>query len=104
VEKELFRFLSSPIPEVLCINGPWGVGKTYLWKKCLIEASGKGDGLALGRCAYVSLFGVNSLDELKYSIFENTIKSDQVAAGASLDTLKAVAENTEGLGRRQLGY
>ena len=100
VKKELFQFLSSAVPEVLCIKGPWGVGKTYLWKKCLVDASSRNGGIAVGRCAYVSLFGVNSLEELKYSIFENTVKPEQIAAGASLDTLKAVVESTEGLGRR----
>ena len=29
VEKEIERFLASPEPEVLCLRGKWGVGKTY---------------------------------------------------------------------------
>jgi hypothetical protein len=31
VEKEIERFLASPEPEVLCLRGKWGVGKTYSW-------------------------------------------------------------------------
>src|SRR5262249_55169435 len=40
------------------------------------------------------------LDELKYLIFEATVKKDQVAAGANLDTLKSTIESAEGLGRK----
>jgi hypothetical protein len=29
VRSEIERFLKSPAPEVLCVSGPWGVGKTF---------------------------------------------------------------------------
>jgi len=29
VIKELGRFLESKAPEVICVKGRWGVGKTY---------------------------------------------------------------------------
>lgn len=70
VQNEIQRFLKSIEPEVLCIVGDWGVGKTYNWQANLerlkIERS-----IGLSRYSYVSLFGINSLDNLKSSIFEN---------------------------------
>ncbi len=37
VRAEIERFLRSPSPEVLCISGRWGVGKTYSWQTFLRE-------------------------------------------------------------------
>lgn len=72
VRAEIERFLESSAPEVLCIWGRWGVGKTYSWQKFLrqTEAGGR---LAARRYAYVSLFGLNSLGELRNSVVENTV-------------------------------
>ena len=61
VKDQIRRFLSSNEPEVICIGGRWGVGKTYAWKKYLKDAHDEAD-IALKRYSYVSLFGVNSLD------------------------------------------
>ena len=52
---ELKRFLSSDIPEVLCLRGKWGVGKTFALRECLKEAA-QAEKIALERYAYVSLF------------------------------------------------
>jgi len=71
VEAEIRRFLASPTPEVLCVTGDWGVGKTFLWQALLDQATQK-QNLGLNRYAYASLFGVSSLESLKVSIFENT--------------------------------
>jgi len=104
VENEIRRFLSSPDPEVTCITGRWGVGKTFAWRKYLSDASSKKQ-IALGRYSYVSLSGINSLEEFKYSIFENSVKSSEVGVEPSLETLKsntvAVAER---LGRKSLSF
>jgi len=70
VRKEIARFLGSPDPEVICITGDWGVGKTYTWQAGLDEAKSKNK-LGLKRYSYASLFGINSLDGLKLSLFEN---------------------------------
>lgn len=71
VSNEIRRFLCSSTPEVLCIKGPWGVGKTYSWHHFLSEAIAKNE-VALDFVSYVSLFGLNSLDEVKQTIFANT--------------------------------
>ncbi|AWZ00350.1 hypothetical protein RHODOSMS8_00797 [Rhodobiaceae bacterium] len=86
VKREIRRFLSSPVPEVLEIRGRWGVGKTYLWNREIESASCRSD-IALNRYSYVSLYGLNDLDQVKQSIFDNRQKSDQLGQPASLDTL-----------------
>lgn len=72
VRAEIERFLRSSSPEVLCISGRWGVGKTYSWQTFLRgeEAAGR---LGIERYAYVSLFGLNNLRELRSAIVENTV-------------------------------
>jgi hypothetical protein len=70
VQNEIDRFLRSTEPEVLCITGDWGVGKTYNWQLKLDQMRAK-RAVGLARYSYVSLFGINSLDSLKQSVFEN---------------------------------
>jgi len=67
VRTEIQKFLASPEPDVLCISGQWGVGKTYLWKDTLE----KGPVPALSDYSYVSLFGIDSLEALKMAIYAN---------------------------------
>lgn len=70
VKQEMIRFLTSQNPEVLCITGAWGVGKTYTWIKVLEEAK-KEKTIPLKKHSYISLFGLNSLDDVKSSIVSN---------------------------------
>jgi AAA+ ATPase superfamily predicted ATPase len=70
VRDEIVRFLKSQEPEVICISGEWGVGKTFTWQAGLDEVKAKGS-YALSRFSYVSLFGINSLEALKLALFEN---------------------------------
>ena len=70
VQSEIKRFLKSADPEVLCIVGEWGVGKTYNWQTSIDRLRREGS-IGLSRYSYVSLFGINSLEGLKNSIFEN---------------------------------
>lgn len=70
VKNEIERFLKSPEAEVLCITGEWGVGKTFTWQTILDKLRSRKD-IALMRYSYVSLFGINSLEAFKLSIFEN---------------------------------
>ena len=96
VETEIRRFLSTEEPEVICISGQWGVGKTFAWNRYLRDVQEQGK-VALGRYSYVSLFGVNSLDELKYSIFENSVQSSDIGVEPSLETLQS---NTKAVAKR----
>lgn len=104
VEKEILEFLSTDDPEVLCLSGRWGVGKTFAWNKYAQHAS-RANLIAFGRYAYVSLFGIGSLDELKYSIFQNTIQASQIGIEPSLDTLRSnTGATAEKLGRKSIWF
>ncbi|MEE4244152.1 MAG: hypothetical protein V2I33_02000 [Kangiellaceae bacterium] len=100
IKDQIFQFLSSDQPEVMAIKGEWGVGKTFSWKKFLKEASSENK-INLERYSYVSLFGINSLEAFKYTIFENVIKREIVGTEASIETFKNnTASLIESFGRQ----
>jgi hypothetical protein len=86
LREEIKRFLDCDKPEVLCIRGKWGVGKTFTWELFLKEAY-EAKAVKSEKYAYVSLFGLDSLDKFKSSIFENTIPIAKVGTEPSLETL-----------------
>lgn len=96
VEREIEGFLASPESEVLCLRGKWGVGKTYAWDAILRQARDK-DAIALGSYAYVSLFGRDSLAQLKYAIFENGMPLSDIGTVPTVETFKS---NTDALFKR----
>ena len=100
IRSEILRFLSSPDPEVVSIRGAWGVGKTYAWRVYFREAQGATGGIALARYAYVSLFGINSLEQLKHAIFESTVKTSDLTGRPSFATVSESISTIEKLGRR----
>lgn len=67
---EIERFLSTEKPEVLSVSGRWGVGKTFAWD-CTLKA--KRATTPLRQYAYVSAFGLRSLDALKTAIVQSTV-------------------------------
>lgn len=90
IEKVLKDFVSSREPGAIVLKGSWGVGKTYFWKNriaadLLRKPSKK-------RYSYVSLFGVNSLPELK------------VALAAATDEFDRDAINQKRLGSKWAGW
>jgi hypothetical protein len=87
LKREVMRFLASDEPEVLCIRGQWGVGKTYAWREFLKEAKNN-DAIGPSKYAYVSLFGVQSLEQMKNAIFENTVHRSIIDTAPSLETVK----------------
>ena len=102
IKEQIFQFLASETPEVMAIKGEWGVGKTYSWKKFLSEANST-NGVKLDRYSYVSLFGINSLEAFKYTIFENVVKKEIIGTEASLDTFKNnTASLIESFGRQSI--
>lgn len=103
VKLEIQRFLASPVAEVLCIRGKWGVGKTFAWMQYLGEAE-SAKNLGLDRYAYVSLFGLNDLDAVRYSIFESTVASGQFLDGPDISSLRASLERAGNKGKRALPF
>ena len=100
LEKEIRRFLASADAEVLCISGKWGVGKTFAWNKYLQEADRDG-AIGLKRYSYVSLFGRNSLDDVRSAIFENTVPR---AGAPTKPNLASLVKSAEAGGRQLTAY
>ncbi|MFH7765433.1 hypothetical protein [Acinetobacter sp. BSP-28] len=67
---------NEKIGTAIAITGSWGVGKTYFWNKFLEselseERIYKKDNVFNRKYAYVSLFGLESLSDLKTQIYSN---------------------------------
>lgn len=80
IENVLDSFVSSKEPGAIVLRGPWGVGKTYFWQHqiaahLLSKPWEK-------RYSYVSLFGLNSLSELKVALAVATEEFDRDARNA----------------------
>lgn len=103
IREQIKYFISEPSAGVMAIKGEWGVGKTYGWESILLEAKEEKK-ISAKKYSYVSLFGISSLDKLKYSIFENSISLDLIGSEPSLESFK---KNTKGMlesfGRSSLG-
>lgn len=102
VAKEIQRFLASDDAEVLCIRGRWGVGKTYAWLRYLTDAQRNGL-LKAERYAYVSLFGLNSPDDLRHAIFESTVEPSRIVAGPTIESLSDLIGTASAFGRKSRG-
>lgn len=93
IREQVLKFISQSSPSVIAIKGEWGVGKTHGWEALLSEAK-RSNMISGKRYSYVSLFGISSLDKLKYSLFENSIQQDSIGHEPSLDSLR---KNTIGM-------
>lgn len=102
IREQIGRFLASEAPEVMSIKGAWGVGKTYAWHTYLAAAKNQ-NRIALGKYSYVSLFGINSLDDLKFSIFENLVDRKSIGRKPTVESFKFNTEELmKSLGKRTL--
>lgn len=99
VNEEIDKFLERTDAEVLCIRGKWGVGKTYAWQE-RVRSAHQADRIGLKRYSYVSLFGIKSLDELKFAIFENVLTLSDGKLAPDLDTLDAFITSNVGSWRK----
>ena len=71
VRDAIERLLAKKTPQVLCIRGVWGTGKTYTWNDVLLNAA-KAKKVEAEKYGKVSLFGLNSIQEIKREIFQST--------------------------------
>lgn len=102
IQNQIMRFLASEAPEVVSIKGAWGVGKTYAWSTYLAAAKNQNK-IALGKYSYVSLFGINSLDDLKFSIFENMVDRSSIGRKPTVESFKSnTVELLRSLGKKSL--
>lgn len=101
IKSQIKRFLKSDLPEVMAIRGAWGVGKTYAWNKFLKEAKDSKE-IALGNYSYVSLFGLNSLDELKLSIFMEVVSKQHIGTSQNMDIVASTDKVISSLSRKSI--
>jgi hypothetical protein len=101
IKSQIDRFLATEIPEVMAIKGAWGVGKTFAWNKYITEAS-RNKNIALDNYSYVSLFGLNSLDELKLSIFMEVIHKKHIGTEEGNGVIKFADKKWSSLSRRAI--
>lgn len=95
IQAAISRFLKSSDSEILCIKGAWGAGKTYAWARFSREIAKTAD-IPLKTYSYCSLFGVNTVEELKQSIFENSVPTETLGAAEP----KTLAEKATALSKR----
>ena len=85
IENGLRGFISSREAGALVLQGKWGLGKTYFWRQRIIKPFLANDKIPkdLKRYSYVSMFGVESLSDLKVAIFQaaNEFDSELLASG-----------------------
>ena len=86
VKTEIERFLRTPEPEVLVVRGDWGTGKTFTWKRLLSEF--QKDDLPTKRYSYVSLFGVNTLEDFRFLLFQQCIANSTIGTEPSMQSFK----------------
>ncbi|MCU4391331.1 KAP family NTPase [Acinetobacter courvalinii] len=60
-----YNIQNEKVGTAIAITGPWGVGKTFFWKKFIDGCNFK------KKYVYVSLFGLESLSDLKTHIYSN---------------------------------
>jgi len=77
IQRTIEGFLSAKASSAIVLQGKWGVGKTHFWRHRILKD-------AMGepwrqRYSYVSLFGINSLSELKTSLGVATAEFDSDA-------------------------
>jgi hypothetical protein len=77
VKKALQREVTSRAGVVVCLTGPWGCGKTHLWKEVATEFGEE------SHVVYVSLFGLTSVSEAKSAIVNELVFGAEDSASQS---------------------
>ncbi len=103
VTKAIDSFLKNVEPKAIALTGNWGRGKTFFWNSVIKQQCSDRPDWNI-KYAYVSLFGISSLSELREAIFENAVASEHLAQdntewsfGKSLESLE------EAIGDKDLG-
>lgn len=81
----LDTFISSSEPSVIVIRGAWGIGKTHFWNNYVSDKASSGACKVVNDYSYVSLFGIDSLSNLKRAIFENKVPVSNIGTPATFE-------------------
>jgi hypothetical protein len=101
VRQTIRAFLQTPIPEVLCISGRWGVGKTFIWNE-EFKQSKMEKKVALPYYCCVSLFGTQSIDEIRQAVFENRVTTKKVEIEPTFESVKEAIAHGANLAGKQI--
>lgn len=77
LEARIAAFINDPNPSAIAIIGKWGQGKTYFWQRAA-EAHAPSAKAIRSNYANVSLFGLNSLSDLRVELAQRIRKVDQI--------------------------
>lgn len=98
VKSALVDFVKSEKDRAIVLKGDWGTGKTHLWKQVVLESR---DSFCKRNYSYVSLFGLNSLKDLKKSIYENKVYRERAHIASDESSLE---ENFKDISGRFAGW
>jgi hypothetical protein len=92
IKNELTRIITERIYDVSILKGEWGIGKTFLWetvKKGILNNPQLNKNYSNDSFIYISLFGLNSIDEVKNKlVFRTDSKKKLFETFKSLKELK----------------
>ncbi|WP_100749947.1 P-loop NTPase fold protein [Psychrobacter sp. L7] len=74
LEKKLLDLIDTKSPFAIALTGEWGVGKTRFWKSFYEKNH---TNLGVNKYSYVSLFGIESIEALKFEIALSTHETTQ---------------------------
>jgi hypothetical protein len=83
VKTAIWEALNNPSISIVCLVGRWGVGKTHLWKS-IIEERGRDLQSMYPRYAYVSLFGLRAISDLKSSLLLESSETESLGHDSSI--------------------
>src|SRR2546423_14187347 len=77
VRKVVEDFISNDRSDLLLIKGEWGVGKTYFWND-IVQTASVARSIGHKHYSYVSLFGLNNLEDVRTEISASRISSESI--------------------------
>lgn len=104
-EAVMAKFLTGETSQVLALTGAWGVGKTFAWNTVLRKVGAKAKP---SNYAYVSLFGITSMAQLRTAIMVKAQAVDQLdkplgILSADRDWLKRIGPEAKNWGANLMG-
>ncbi|AGA92386.1 KAP family P-loop domain protein (plasmid) [Thioflavicoccus mobilis 8321] len=79
----------------IMLDGEWGCGKTYLWKRTIAPAIGE------QRCLYISLYGLASFEDIDNALFRELTFLGSTDSGGTLSDM--LNKSSAGIGDVRLG-
>lgn len=98
VKSALVDFVKGEKDRAIVLKGDWGTGKAHLWKQVVLESR---DSFHKRNYSYVSLFGLNSLKDLKKSIYENKVYRERAHIASDESSFE---ENLKDISGRFAGW